>query len=85
MEQVPGPRVDLGRRPPGVDLRRRLPVLSGSFEDRGLMMKMKANDVGWPTFDGKFMNYPKFKHEWRAYQQTLVGMTWWPRSLGKSA
>jgi hypothetical protein len=34
---------------------------------------MKANDVGRPTFDGKFMNYPKLKHEWRAYQQTLVG------------
>jgi hypothetical protein len=30
---------------------------------------MKANDSGWPTFDGEFVNYPRFKKEWRAYRE----------------
>jgi hypothetical protein len=35
---------------------------------------MRANDVGWPTFDEKFVNYPKFKRDWRAYRQTYHDM-----------
>jgi hypothetical protein len=35
---------------------------------------MKANDVGWPSFDGRFVNYTKFKREWRACQQTFHAM-----------
>jgi hypothetical protein len=31
---------------------------------------MKANNVGWPTFYRKFVNYPKFRGEWKAYRQT---------------
>ncbi len=31
---------------------------------------MKANDVRWPTFYGKFVKYTKFKRKWRAYWQT---------------
>jgi hypothetical protein len=32
--------------------------------------QMRANDSGWPTFDGRFMSYPRFKREWGAYRQT---------------
>jgi hypothetical protein len=28
--------------------------------------QMRANDSGWPTFDGRYVNYPRFKKEWRA-------------------
>jgi hypothetical protein len=31
---------------------------------------MRANNLGWPTFDGKYMNYTMFKKEWCAYLQT---------------
>jgi hypothetical protein len=31
---------------------------------------MQANDSGWPTFDGRYANYPRFKQEWRAYRET---------------
>jgi hypothetical protein len=31
---------------------------------------LKANDSGWPTFDSRFVNYPRFKKEWRAYRKT---------------
>jgi hypothetical protein len=27
----------------------------------------KANNMGWPTFNGKFVNYTKFKQQWKAY------------------
>jgi hypothetical protein len=30
----------------------------------------KANDSGWPTFDGRYASYPRFKREWRAYRET---------------
>ncbi len=37
--------------------------------------QMRANDSGWPTFDGQYVSYPRFKREWRAYWQTYhVGM-----------
>jgi hypothetical protein len=34
------------------------------------MMNAQANDNGWPTFSGKFMEYPRFRREWWAYRQT---------------
>jgi hypothetical protein len=32
--------------------------------------QLKANDSGWPTFDGQYASYPRFKREWRAYRET---------------
>jgi hypothetical protein len=32
--------------------------------------QMQANDSGWPTFDGRYVSYPRFKKEWGAYRQT---------------
>jgi hypothetical protein len=32
--------------------------------------QMQANDSGWPTFDGRYDSYPRFKKEWEAYRQT---------------
>jgi hypothetical protein len=31
---------------------------------------MRANDDGWPTFDGRYVGYPRFKKEWVAYRLT---------------
>jgi hypothetical protein len=31
---------------------------------------MQANDSGWPTFDGRYTSYPRFKKEWKAYRET---------------
>jgi hypothetical protein len=31
--------------------------------------QIRANDVHWPTSNGKFMNYSRFKTEWLAYWQ----------------
>ncbi len=31
---------------------------------------MQANDSGWPTFDGQYASYPRFKKEWKAYRET---------------
>jgi hypothetical protein len=31
---------------------------------------MKANDSAWPSFYGKFVNYPRFKKEWHAYRES---------------
>jgi hypothetical protein len=31
---------------------------------------MQANDSGWPTFDGRYASYPRFKKEWKAYRET---------------
>ncbi len=28
------------------------------------------NDSGWPTFDGRYASYPRFKREWAAYRET---------------
>jgi len=30
--------------------------------------QMRANDEGWPTFDGRYVGYPRFKKEWAAYR-----------------
>jgi hypothetical protein len=32
--------------------------------------QLKANDGGWPTFDGRHASYPCFKREWMAYRET---------------
>jgi hypothetical protein len=32
--------------------------------------QMRANDEGWPTFDGRYVGYPRFKKEWVAYRST---------------
>jgi hypothetical protein len=32
--------------------------------------QMRANDSGWPTFDGRYVSYPRFRREWGAYRQT---------------
>ncbi len=37
------------------------------------MMNAQANDNGWPTFSGKFVEYPRFRKEWWAYRQTYHG------------
>jgi hypothetical protein len=37
------------------------------------MMNAQANDNGWPTFSGKFMEYHRFRKEWWAYRQTYHG------------
>ncbi len=39
---------------------------------RGLM-GAQANDSGWPTFSGKYVEYPRFRKEWWAYKQTYHG------------
>ncbi len=31
---------------------------------------LKANDSEWPTFDGLYAKYPRFKREWTAYRET---------------
>jgi hypothetical protein len=30
----------------------------------------QANSKGWPTFGGKYVEYPRFRKEWWAYRQT---------------
>jgi hypothetical protein len=37
------------------------------------MMNSQANDNGWPTFSGKFVEYPRFRKKWWAYRQTYHG------------
>ncbi len=32
--------------------------------------QLRANDSGWPTFDGRYASYPRFKREWVAYRET---------------
>jgi hypothetical protein len=32
--------------------------------------QLRANDSGWPVFDGKYVDYPRFKREWKAYRET---------------
>jgi hypothetical protein len=32
--------------------------------------QLKANNSGWPTFDGQYASYPRFKREWLAYRET---------------
>jgi hypothetical protein len=44
--------------------------LTGLLRDWG---RIKANNSGWPTFDGRFVNYPQFKKEREAYRQAYHG------------
>ncbi len=37
------------------------------------MMNAQANDSGWPTFSGRYVEYPRFRKEWWAYRQTYHG------------
>jgi hypothetical protein len=37
------------------------------------MMNTQGNDSGWPTFSGKYVEYPRFCKEWWAYRQTYHG------------
>ncbi len=39
---------------------------------RGLM-GAQANDSGWPTFSGRYAEYPRFRKEWWAYRHTYHG------------
>jgi hypothetical protein len=32
--------------------------------------QLRANDNGWPMFDGRYASYPRFKKEWVAYRET---------------
>ncbi len=32
--------------------------------------QLRANNSGWPTFDGRYASYLRFKREWRAYRET---------------
>jgi hypothetical protein len=32
--------------------------------------QMRANDSGWPVFDGRYASYPQFRKEWKAYRET---------------
>jgi hypothetical protein len=36
-------------------------------------MGAQANDSGWPTFSGKYAEYPWFRKEWWAYRHTYHG------------
>jgi hypothetical protein len=33
----------------------------------------QANNSGWPMFNGKYVEYPRFRKEWWAYRQTYHG------------
>ncbi len=37
------------------------------------MMNAQANNDGWPTFSGKYVEYPRFRKEWWSYRQTYHG------------
>jgi hypothetical protein len=37
------------------------------------LMGAQAKDSGWPTFSGKYVEYPRFRKEWWAYWQTYHG------------
>ncbi len=37
------------------------------------MMNAQANKGSWPTFSGKYVEYPRFRKEWWAYRQTYHG------------
>ncbi len=38
------------------------------------LMGAQANDSRWPTFSGKYVEYPRFRKEWWAYRQTYHDM-----------
>jgi hypothetical protein len=54
---------DVAERTAGVASRDLLDFMRGFGQ-------MRANDSGWPVFDGRYSSYPRFKKEWRAYRET---------------
>ncbi len=50
------------------------PRMGGAGSDLSVLMLglmgAQANDSGWPTFSGKYAEYPRFRKEWWAYRQT---------------
>jgi hypothetical protein len=40
------------------------------------MMNAQANDNGWPTFNGKFVEYPRFRKEWWACTTGTCATSW---------
>jgi hypothetical protein len=67
-------RVEPGRAKPGrVEGERDGGGQAGSVDLTNILQgwgQLRANDSRWPIFDGKFVNYPRFKMEWRAYRET---------------
>jgi hypothetical protein len=47
------------------------------------MMNAQANDSGWPTFSGKYVEYPRFRKEWWAYRQTDTCATSWYAAVSR--
>ncbi len=37
------------------------------------LMGAQANDSGWPTFSGKYVEYPRFRKEWWAIGRPITG------------
>jgi hypothetical protein len=33
----------------------------------------QANDIGWPVFNGRYVEYPRFRKEWWAYRRSYHG------------
>ncbi len=62
--------------PPPPDMPPR-PTLGGAGDELSVLMQglmgAQANDSGWPTFNGKYVEYPRFWKEWWAYRQTYHG------------
>jgi hypothetical protein len=53
------------------------PRMGGASSELTALMKglmgAQVNDSGWPTFSGKYAEYPRFREEWWAYRQTYHG------------
>jgi hypothetical protein len=53
------------------------PTTGGASDELAALMQglmgAQANDNGWPTFSGKYVEYPRFRKEWWAYRQTYHG------------
>ncbi len=53
------------------------PKMGGASSELSALMQglmgAQANDSGWPTFSGKYAEYPQFRKEWWAYRQTYHG------------
>ncbi len=61
--------------PPAEPLPR--PQIKGADGELSALMRgmrnAQANDSGWPTFSGKYVEHPRFRKEWWAYRQTYHG------------
>jgi hypothetical protein len=53
------------------------PATGGAGDELAILMQglmgAQANDSGWPMFNGKYVEYPRFRKEWWAYRQTYHG------------